>query len=346
MSNPEIDAKIEEGISYYNQNNLPKAILTLREALKSDDGSSEFGPKGHYYLSLAYLKNDNLDEAADELPKCGAYAPAKVFELIKEISSKAGVDYKKIIDELPQKDLYVAIIEQEEQKRKQEAIAAAAEREKKAEEEKLRLETEGDYNDLFVDSLKAAPTNYFIPFLMGLISIPAWGLGMLLAGRLFKAAFRFGIQYVFYLMYINANAIHNWTLENINLSQIFGYTPFINSINEYVFPALQIIFAICTVLVALQSFVYAYFEWYKLFLVGNVIEIRNTNDIYLNIGFDNHINIGEVFNVYSRGKKPIYKGTVTVLKYEDTTCLVEFRPNTELAAIVPPKVGDIVKFKW
>ncbi len=345
MSNPEIDAKIEEGISFYNQNNIPKAIITLREALK-DGAGADLTEKGHYYLSCAYLQNDNLDEAADELPKCGAYAPAKVFELIKNISAKAGVDYKKIMNELPQKDLYTAIIEQEETERRKAAAEAAAEREKKAQEDKLKLETEGDYRDLFVETMKAAPTNYFFPLLMGLVSIPAWGLGLLLARRFPKAVIRFALQYAFYYMYINRGAINQWTVSNINLSQIFGYTPFVNSLNSYVFPVLQLAFVLATILISLQSFVYAYFEWYKMFLVGNIVEVRNTNDIYINIGFDHHANVGDVFNVYSRGKKPIFKGQATILKHEDISSLVEFRPNTELHEIHPPKIGDFVNYKW
>jgi len=345
LSNPEIDAKIEEGISYFNQGNIPKAIITLREILKNSEGA-DLSEKGHYYLSLSYFQNDNLDEAADELPKCGSYAPAKVFELIKNISSKAGVDYKKIMGELPQKDLYMAIIEQEEQKRRQAESDAAEERRKKAEEDKLRLETEGDYKDLFVESMRAAPTNYVFPLLMGLISIPAWGAGLLLAGRLPKAIIRFVLQYVFYFIYINSVNIHQWTLSNINLSQIFGYTPFVNSLNGYVFPALQCAYVGAAVLISLQSFVYAYFEWYKMFLLGNIIEVRNTNDIYINIGFDHHVNVGDIFNVYTRGRKPLLKGTATVLKHEDASSLVEFRPNTELHEIMPPKIGDLVNYKW
>lgn len=345
MNNPEIDAKIEEGISFYNQNNIPKAIITLRETLKDSQGA-DLSEKGHYYLSCAYLQNDNLDEAADELPKCGAYAPTKVFELIKSISAKAGVDYKKIMNELPQKDLYAAIIEQEEIDRSRAAAENAAEREKKMREDMLKLETEGDYRDLFVETMRAAPTNYFFPLLMGLVSIPAWGLGLLLARRFQKAIVRFAIQYAFYYMYINRGAINQWTVSNINLSQIFGYTPFVNSLNTYVFPALQLIFAIAAILISLQSFVYAYFEWYKMFLVGNIVEVRNTSDIYINIGFDHHANTGDVFNVYSRGKKPLLKGHATVLKHEDASSLIEFRPNTELHEIHPPKIGDYVNYKW
>lgn len=345
MSNPEIDAKIEEGIAFYNQNNIPKAIITLREALKNAEGC-DLLEKGHYYLACAYLQNDNLDEAADELPECGAYAPAKVFELIKNISSKAGIDYKKIINELPQKELYTVIIEQLEAERKIAAAKAAEEYEKKAQEEKLKLETEGDYNDLFVGTMKAAPTNYFFPALMGLISIPAWGLGLFLAGRVLNAIIRFVLQYAFYYVYINKGAINQWTVSNINLSQIFGYTPFVNSLNAYIFPALQLVFALSVVLISLQSFVYAYFEWYKMFLVGNIVEIRNTGDVYINIGFDHHINTGDVFNIYSRGKKPILKGQATILKHEDASSLIEFRPNTELREVHSPKIGDFVNYKW
>lgn len=345
MSNPGIDAKIEEGIAFYNQNNMPKAIITLREALKNAEGC-DLLEKGHYYLSCAYLQNDNLDEAADELPKCGAYAPAKVFELIKSIASKAGIDYKKIMNELPQKEIYVVIIEQEEAERRKAASEASAEREKKEQEDKLKLETEGDYRDLFVETMKAAPTNYFFPLMMGLVSIPAWGLGLLLARRFPKAIIRFALQYAFYYMYINGGVINQWTVTNINLSQIFGYTPFVNSINMYVFPVLKLVFALSAVLISLQSFVYAYFEWYKMFLVGNIVEVRNTSDIYINIGFDHHINTGDVFNVYSRGKKPVLKGHATVLKHEDASSLIEFRPNTELHEIHPPKIGDFVNYKW
>lgn len=345
MSNPEIDAKIEEGISFFDQNNIPKAIITLREVLKNDEGS-DLSSKGHYYLSLAYFQNDNLQEAFDELPKCGAYAPAKVFDLIKNISAKSGDDYKEIANSLPQKDLYAAIVEQENQKRNKEASAAAAERDKQAEADKLKLETEGDYNDLFVETMKAAPTNYLIPFFMGVISIPAWGLGLLLAGSLPKAIIRFAVQYAYYYMYTNSHSIHNWTLTNINLSNIFGYTPFVNSLNEYVFPGLQIVFAVSTLILSLQSFVFAYFEWYKIFIFGNVVEVRNTNDVYINVGFEHHINLGDVFNIYTRGKKPVLKGNATILKHEDAVSLVEFRPNTELQVIMQPKIGDIVKFKW
>ncbi len=345
MSNPEIDGKIEEGISFYNQNSVPKAILVLREALKNSEGS-DLAEKGHYYLASAYLQNDNIEEAADELIHCGSYAPLKTFELIKNIAVKAGVDYKKIMNELPQKDLYIAVIEQEENMRREAEAKDFAEREKKMAEEKLKLEIEGDYRDLFVETMRAAPTNYIFPLFMGIISIPAWGAGMLLARRFPKAIIRFALQYVFYYMYINAGPINHWCVNNINLSQMFGYSPFVNNLNSYIFPAFQIIYISAAVIISLQSFVYSYFEWYKMFLVGNIVEVRNTNDVYINIGFEHHVNIGDIFNVYTRGKTPVLKGYASILKHEDALSLVEFRPDTNLSEIMHPKVGDFVNYKW
>lgn|GEM_PF-6574286 len=345
MGNPEIDNKIEEGISFYNQKNIPKAIITLREALNQAEGS-ELAEKGRYYLALSYFENDNLDEAADELPKCGAYSPVKVFELIKSIASKAGIDYKKLIDELPQKSLYLAVIEGEERSRKDAAAKAEAESKKLDEEKQKKLETEGEYDNLFVETMHAAPTSYFFPVLMGFVSLPAWGLGLLFAMRFSKAVIRFVVQYVFYYIYLNRSSIHEWSVQNINLSNIFGYSDTVNSLNMYVYPCLSGIYILAAVIFALQSFVFSYFEWYKMLLVGNITEVRNTSDVYINIGFDHHVNVGDSFNVYTRGKSPVLKGVASVLKHEDNVSLVEFRPNTTHETIYHPKVGDFVNYKW
>ena len=68
--------------------------------------------------------------------------------------------------------------------------------------------------------------------------------------------------------------------------------------------------------------------------------------MFTSIGFDHHINTGDVFNIYSRGKKPILKGQATILKHEDASSLIEFWPNTELREVHSPKIGDFVNYKW
>lgn len=341
----ELENKIIEGISYYENGNIPKAILTLREALKNDI-KSEIIEKGHYYLALAYFQNGNIENAADELPKCGSYEPRKVFELIKEIAKYASVDYKKLINELPQKELYINIINEEEKLLKEQEQKLKLELERKKREEQIRLEIEGNYEHLTNEDLIAKVNNNFIPVIIGLLSFFIWGLGLLLSFNFFNAIFRFALQFLFYYIYINSNNIHQWILNNINFSLIFGYGPIVNNLNHYIFPVLQFVYFITLFLISAQSFVFSYFEWYKILLIGHVVEVRNTGDVYINIGFNHNINIGDKFYVYTRGVKPILKGEVTILKYEDEKSLVEFRPNTNLQQMLQLRVGDVVKYKW
>jgi len=347
LADSEFSAKISEGIEFYNQKNIPKAIVTLRDTLSSGTGGEKSDiEKGSFYLAQAYFDNGNFDEAADQLPNCGAYAPMRVFNLVKDIASKVNMDFMKIIAELPQKDIYIAIIEEEKKKMREAQLIAAEDQKVKEEEERKRKEVEGDYNDLFVDTMRSGPTNFVIPAFMGLISIPLWGAGMLLALKIPKAIIRTVLEYIFYFIYVNKDQVKLWISYNINLSKVFGYTPFVNQLNTWVFPALQMVYIVLGVMFALQSFVVAFAEWYKIFLIANIVEIRNNVDIYINVGFNQHVNQGESFKVYSRGIKPIFKGVATIIKHEETTSLVEFRPSLENKELIHPKVGDFVYYKW
>ena len=342
VQNNELDAKITEAIECYNSKNIPKAIMKLREAIAIDDSSQ----KAHFYLALSYMENGSVEEAADELPKCGAYAPLKVFDLIKKIAAEAKIDYKQIINELPQKDLYAEIISQEERKLD---AQKAEEHEKRREEEKKRLEameTEGDYDNIFVDALRSAPSNYIIPVFMGLISVPVWGAGMLLALRIPKAVIRFVFQYVFYYIYMNRDSIRNSILGAVDFNQIVGYGSTAMIMNNWRWPVCQMIYVVAILVLALQSFVVSFFEWYKIFLIGNIVEIRNNVDIYINAGFNQHLDVGDNFKVWTRGHTPIMKGIATVMKIEENSSLVEIRASIEHKEVQQPKVGDIIKFKW
>ncbi len=347
MADTEFSAKINAGIEFYNQKNIPKAIITLREALSSGTPEErDIFEKGSFYLALAYFDNDSFDEAADQLPNCGAYAPIRVFGLVKDIASRVKMDFMKIVNELPQKDLYVAIIEEEKKRMREAQLVANEDQKVKEEEARKRKEVEGDYNDLFVDTMRSGPTNYIIPAFMGIISIPVWGAGMLLAINIRQAIIRTVLQYGFYLLYMNSEQARIWISYNLNLSKVFGYTEFVNKANGWIFPGLQMAYIILGVMFALQSFVVAFAEWYKIFLVANIVEIRNNVDIYINVGFSQHINQGDTFKVYSRGVKPVFKGTATIIKHEETTSLVEFRPSLDDKELVHPKVGDYIYYKW
>jgi len=340
LMTPEFEEKLEQGINYYNEKNLPKAIITLREAVNLCPKHE----KAHFYLALAYYDNDSIEPAADELPNIGGYAPVKAVALIKNIAKKANIEYLKIINELPQKNLYFDILKADDLKeleeRKQNEIKAQIE----AEEMLRRLETEGQYDDFDADTAKAALPSYAVPVLMGILSVPAWGLGSLLSFNMPKAVIRFAIEYCFYYAYINKEAIHQWTISNINLALILGYSQTTNQLTEYIFPLIQGIFILAAGFLSLQSFVVAYYDWCRKLLTGNLTTINGTVDIYVNVGFDNHFNIGDTFNVYSRGRTPILKGIVTIVRLENETSLVEFKPNTKLAEKIDPKVGDIIKF--
>jgi len=347
LADSEFSAKITAGIEFYNQKNIPKAIVTLRDALaEGTPEERDVIEKGSFYLALAYFDNGSFDEAADLLPNCGAYAPMRVFNLIKDIAAKVNMDFVKIINELPQKDIYVAIIEEEKKKMRQAQAVAAEDQKVREEEARKRKEVEGDYEDLFVDTMRSGPTNYIVPAFMGLISIPVWGAGMLLAINIRQAIIRTVLQYGFYYLYINNQLVRTWISYNFNLSKIFGYTEFVNKVNGWVFPGLQMVYIILGVMFALQSFVVAFAEWYKIFLVANIVEIRNNVDIYINVGFNQHVNQGDTFKVYSRGVKPIFKGTATILKHEEVNSLVEFRPSLENTELIHPKVGDFIYYKW
>ena len=347
MADSEFSAKISEGIEYYNHKNIPKAIVTLRDALSSGAGEEkDVLEKGSFYLAQAYFDNGSFDEAADQLPNCGAYAPMRVFGLIKDIASRVNMDFTKIIGELPQKDLYIAIIEEEKIRIREAQLVAAEDQKVKDEEARKRKEIEGDYTELFVDTMHSGPTNYIIPAFMGLISLPVWGAGMLLALRIPQAVIRAVLQYIFYLLYMNQDQARVWVSYNINLSKVFGYTELVNKVNTFIFPGLQMVYIVLGVMFALQSFVVAFAEWYKIFLVANIVEIRNNVDIYINVGFNQHVNQGESFKVYSRGVKPVFKGIATIVKHEDTTSLVEFRPSLENKELIHPKVGDFIYYKW
>lgn len=337
--NPEFEAKFAEALGHYESKNIPKTIMALREAT-SMSGASD---KAHYYLALSYLENGNVEEAADELPKCGAYAPVKVFDLIKRVAAEAKIDYKQIVKELPQKELYSAVIEQEEKKladEKAKAGEAALEAEKKRQE---MLEVEGDYDNIFVDAMRSAPSNYIIPVFMGLISIPAWGAGMLFAGRIPKAVIRFVLQYVFYYVYLNRDSIIMSIVSSVDFSTASSSLEFLNG---WRVPACQGIYVIAALVFTLQSFVVSFFEWYKIFLVGNIVEIRNNVDVYINAGFNQHIDTGDSFKVWTRGHKPLMKGIATVVKVDENSSQIEIRASIEHKETLQPKIGDIVKFKW
>lgn len=339
---PEFIEKLDAGVNYYAEKNLPKAIVTLREALELCPNNE----KGHFYLALSYYENDNIEQAADELPLCGGYAPVKAVELIKGIAKKANIEHMKIINELPQKNLYFDILKADDLKeleeRKNREFKARAE----ADEQLRKFEIEGHYEDFDADIAKAAPSNYFVPILMGILSVPAWGLGSLLSFNFVKALFRFALEYFFYYMYVNKDGINQWTITNINLAQFLGYSQMTNQLTSYIFPTLQVIFVLSGVFLSLQSFVIAFTDWYKALILGNITVINGTIDIYINIGFNHHFNVGDSFNVYTRAKNPTLKGSIVITRLDNETSAVEFRPNTKLAEIMEPKVGDIVKYKW
>jgi hypothetical protein len=178
------------------------------------------------------------------------------------------------------------------------------------------------------------------------IFITGWGIGQFIALRISKTIYMLVLAVIFHWLYLHGTDIQG---EILNYPYPEGLVDWISistwgTMQSLLWYFLLLLYVIGLAVVCIVSAADAFIIWFKRFLVAFIVEIKNKDDVKINVGHNYFIRVGDKFTLFSHltGKR---KGAVVINTVKEKTALIEFRPDSMSTdeEMTVPKVGDLLR---
>jgi tetratricopeptide (TPR) repeat protein len=340
--------KLEEGRKLLAEEQIPAAIMTLKEALEINGELTEAA----YLLAEAYVVYEDYENAIDAFVLSGEFNIKGVYEHIRLIAPIIGMNKSEILNAMPQNFDQVAAAEKqaedEVKKRAEEARQAAIEEDRRLRAAEVALDADDPLLPVATDP-RATLTNTAIPAFLSFLSFFIWGSGQILTLNIFFNGIYFsGLLGGYYWLWKNAEYVRSLSYR-VDFYGMFGYEGLTGKVAEICtnnfWGVLTFLYFLGMLVFSIQSSFNAWKTISKMYLSGYIKELRN-EDIWINLGRDNYLEVGDKFRLYRRTKYlKTVKAELVVTQLEDDKAIVEARMNRDKKTnqLFQPQVGDVVR---